>query len=101
MNSSTSAPVVVLARSAACRERLALHVAACSLRRMPVGSPVGGSFSILPGPVGDLEILVDAAQLQRQRIERGVGAGGEEDRVLRRGLVELRLGRIALLLAAG
>ena len=39
-------------------------------------------------PVGDLEIAVDAAELQGQRVDGRVGPGAEEDRVVRRGLVQ-------------
>ena len=49
----------------------------------------------------DLEVLVDAAELERQRVERGVGPGREQDGVLGRGLVELVAGRVALFLEPG
>ena len=54
----------------------------------------------LARPLGP-EVLVDAAELQGQRVERGVGAGREEHGVLGRGPVQLRPGRVALLLEPG
>src|SRR5262249_50343516 len=44
-----------------------------------------------------LEVPVDPAKLQRQRVERGIGAGGVEDRVLRGDGVQLGAGGVALL----
>ena len=40
-------------------------------------------------PVGDLEIAVDAAEFQGERVDGCVGPGAEEDRVVRGGLVQL------------
>ena len=44
-----------------------------------------GPFDAAGLAVGHLEIRVDAAELQRQRVERRVRPGAEYDRVLRRG----------------
>ena len=40
-------------------------------------------------PVGDLEIAVEPAEFQGQRVDGRIGPGAEEDRVVRGGLVQL------------
>ena len=49
----------------------------------------------------DPEILVDAAELERQRVDRGIGPGREQHGVLGRGLVQLVASRVALLFEPG
>src|SRR5262249_40234696 len=51
--------------------------------------------------VGNLEIPVDLARLERESIERRIRARGEDDRMLRRRLVQLLTRRIALLFQPG
>ena len=53
-----------------------------------------------PWPV-DAEILVDAAELERQRVDRGIGPGREQHRIVGRGPVQLVPGRVSLLLEPG
>ena len=67
---------------------------------MPVGSPVCGSRSTLPGTL-DPKIAVDSAKLECERVERGVGPGCEQHGVFGRGLIELGASRVALFLEPG
>ncbi len=61
-----------------------------ALRTMPVGSPVFGSRSIFPRwPSSAMEAPADAAELERQRVQRGIGAGAETHGIARRRLVQL------------
>src|SRR5262249_54479551 len=54
-------------------------------------------FFDLAGPI-NVELLVDSAKLERERVDRRVGAGREEDRVMGRSAIELIARGVALLL---
>src|ERR1051326_1454005 len=53
------------------------------------GFAVGVAFDATGFAVGNLEILVDAAEFQRQRVEGRIGASTEVDGISRRGSIEL------------
>ena len=79
--------------------RRALHVAG----QVPedAGRLAGDGVTLdLAGPLG-AEVAVDPAELQGQGVQRGVGAGGEQDGVGGRGAVQLGAGRIAPLRQPG
>ena len=67
---------------------------------MPVGSPLLVALDAAGLAVGHLELRVDAAHRQRQRVQRRVRPGAKGDRMAGRRLVELGAGRIALLAQA-
>src|SRR5206468_4054146 len=50
---------------------------------------------------GNLEIPVNAAEFQRQAVQRGIGASAEHDRMPGRDTVQLGAGRVTLLAQPG
>src|SRR3954453_21229040 len=70
------------------------------LRRMPVGSPVFGSFSTLPGPSG-LQSLSMPLSFRASELSEASGPVEKSTGVLGRSTVQLIPGRVALLLKPG
>ena len=89
-------PILVVLRGLL-RGRLDFDVARATAQNAGGLARLGVLLGEAVAAIGHLEILVDAAELQSQRVERGIGPGREHHGMLGRHGVKLRSRRIPLL----